>query len=90
MHGSGGVAKRPGTQRRKLKAQESILQFCVQERMTDVEDNHFKIGVDDWDIIGQCTASLMTVSVVVKQAEGDKYPTSSPISTPKHRGGHGG
>ena len=25
----------------------------------------------------QCTASLMTVSAVVKQVEGDKYPTSS-------------
>ncbi len=33
------------------------------------------MGVDDWDIIGQCTVSLMTVTVVVKQAEGDKYPT---------------
>ncbi len=48
--------------------------------MTDVsEGNHFKMGVDDFpgDIIGQCTASLMTVAAVVKQAEGDKYPTSS-------------
>ena len=60
-----------------MKAQDSIQQFCVQERMTDVEGNHFKMGVDDWDIIGQCTASLMTVAAVVKQAEGDKYPTSS-------------
>ena len=60
-----------------MKTQEIIQQFCVQERMTDVEDNHFKMGVDDWDIIGQCTASLMTVAAVVKQAEGDKYPTSS-------------
>ena len=33
-----------------MKAQESIQQFCVQERMTDVEGNHFKMGVDDWDI----------------------------------------
>ena len=45
-----------------MKAQESIQEFCVQERMTDVEGNHFKMGVDDWDIIGQCTASLMTVA----------------------------
>jgi hypothetical protein len=45
--------------------------------MTDVEVNHFKMGVDDWDIIGQCTVSLMTVVSVVKQEEGDKYPTSS-------------
>jgi hypothetical protein len=44
---------------------------------TDVEGNHFKMGVDDWDIIGQCTSSLMTVAVVVKQEEGDKYPTIS-------------
>ncbi len=29
---------------------------------TDVEGNHFKMGVDDWDIIGQCTTSLMTVT----------------------------
>ena len=36
-----------------MKAQESIQEFCVQERMTDVEGNHFKMGVDDWDIIGQ-------------------------------------
>jgi hypothetical protein len=60
-----------------MKAQESIQQFCVQERITDVEGNHFKMGVDDWDIIGQCTSSLMTVAAVVKQAKGDKYPTSS-------------
>lgn len=45
--------------------------------MTDVEGNHFKMGVDDWDIIGQCTSSLMTVAAVVKQTEGDKYPTNS-------------
>ncbi len=49
----------------------------MQERMTNVEDKYFKMGVDDWDIIGQCASSLMTVAVVVKQAEGDKYPPSS-------------
>jgi len=48
-----------------MKAQENIQQFCVQERMTNVEGNHFKMGVDDWDIIGQCTSSLMTVTAVV-------------------------
>ncbi len=61
----------------RMKGQETIQEFCVQERMTDVEGNHFKMGVDDWDIIGQCTTSLMTVAAVVKQVEGDKYPTSS-------------
>jgi hypothetical protein len=35
------------------------------------------MGVDDCDIIGQCTTSLMTVAAVVKQEEGDKYSTSS-------------
>jgi hypothetical protein len=44
---------------------------------TDVEGNHFKMGVDDWDIIGQCTSSLMTVTSVVKQVEDDKYRTNS-------------
>jgi hypothetical protein len=44
---------------------------------TDFEGNHFKMGVDDWDIIGQCTSSSMTVGDVVKQEEGDKHPTSS-------------
>jgi hypothetical protein len=42
---------------------------------TDVEGNHFKMGVDDWDIVGQCTVSLMTVTPVVKQTEGYKSPT---------------
>jgi len=51
----------------------------VQERMTDVEGKHFKMGVDVLDIIGQCSSSLMTVATVVEQAEGDKYPTSSLI-----------
>jgi nicotinamidase-related amidase len=37
---------------------------------TDVEDMHVKMGVDDWDIIGQCTSSLMTVTSVVKQGGG--------------------
>ena len=46
----------------------------MQERMTDVKGNHFKMGVDDWDITGQCTVSLMTVAAVVKQTEGDKHP----------------
>ena len=59
-----------------MKTQENIQQFCVQVRMVDVEVKHFKVGVDDWDIIGQCTSSLMTVTVVVKQSEGDQYPTS--------------
>ena len=37
----------------------------------------FKLGFEDWDIIGQGTASLTTIAAVVKQDEGDKYVTSS-------------
>jgi hypothetical protein len=29
------------------------------------------MGVEDWDIIGQTTTSLTTITAVVKQAEGD-------------------
>ena len=35
------------------------------------------MGFEDWDIIGQGTASLTTIAAVVKQAEGDQYVTSS-------------
>ena len=47
-----------------MKAQESIQQFCVQEKLTDVDGKNFKMGVEDWDIIGQCTVSLMTIAAV--------------------------
>jgi hypothetical protein len=59
----------------RLRTHDPGIERSVGE--TDVQGNHFKMGVDDWDIIGQCTTSLMTVTVVVKQTEGDKYPTSS-------------
>ena len=36
------------------------------------------MGFEDWDIIGQGTASLTTIAAVVtEQAEGHKYVTSS-------------
>ena len=35
------------------------------------------MGSQDWDIIGQGTASLTKITAVVKKAEGDKYVTSS-------------
>jgi len=34
------------------------------------------MGFEDWDIIGQGTASLSTITTVVKKAEGDKYVTN--------------
>ena len=37
---------------------------------------NFKMGFEDWDIIGQGTASLSTITTVVKKAEGDKYVTN--------------
>ncbi len=41
-----------------METQESIQQVCVQEKVTDVDGKHskVKIRVEDWDIIGQCTA----------------------------------
>ena len=38
---------------------------------------NFKMRFEDWDIIGQGTASLSTVTSVVEQSEDDKYVTSS-------------
>jgi hypothetical protein len=37
-----------------------------------------------WDIIGQGTVSLTTISVVVKHTEGDKYVTSSLVLSFMH------
>ncbi len=36
----------------------------MQEKVTDVDGKHSKVKmrVEDWDIIGQCTASLMTIA----------------------------
>jgi hypothetical protein len=43
----------------------------------DGDGKNFKMGFEDWDIIGQGTASLTTITAVVKKAEDDKYVTSS-------------
>ena len=51
--------------------------YCVKEEMRDGDGKNFEMGFEDWDIIGQGTASLTTITAVVKQAEGDKYVTSS-------------
>ena len=45
--------------------------------MTDGDGKNFKMAFEDWDIIGQGTSSLTTITAVVKKAEGDKYVTSS-------------
>ena len=60
-----------------MTAQESVQMYCVKEQMTDGDGNKFNMSFEDWDIIGQDTTSLSTVTVVVKQEEGDKYVTSS-------------
>jgi hypothetical protein len=51
--------------------------MTVQEQMTDGDGNKFNMSFEDWDVIGQGTASLSTIAAVVKQEEGDKYVTSS-------------
>jgi hypothetical protein len=40
--------------------------YCVKEQMTDCDGKNFKMGVEDWNIIGQGTASLTQVAAVVK------------------------
>ena len=60
-----------------MTVQESVKMYCVKEQMTDGDGNKFNMSFEDWDIIGQVTASLSTVAAVVKQAEGNKYVTSS-------------
>ena len=49
--------------------------------MRDGDGKNFKIGFEDWDIIGQGTASLTTIAAVVKKDEGDKYVASSLVLT---------
>ena len=51
----------------------TVQMYCVKKQMTDCDGKNFKMGFEDWDIIGQNTASLTTVTAVVKQAEGDKH-----------------
>jgi hypothetical protein len=49
-----------------------------QEQMTNGDGRNLKMGFEDWDFIGQGTASLTTIAAVVtEQAEGHKYVTSS-------------
>ena len=60
-----------------MTVQESVQMYCVKEQMTDGDGNKFNMSFEDWDVIGQGTASLSTIAAVVKQAEGDKYVTSS-------------
>ena len=58
--------------------------YCVKEKMTDGDGNKFNMSFEDWDIIGQDTTSLSTVTVVVKQEEGDKYVTGSLVVIHKY------
>ena len=51
--------------------------YCVKEEMRDGDGKNFKMGFEDWYIIGQGTVSLKTIVVVVKQSEDDKYVTSN-------------
>ena len=39
------------------------------------------MGFEDWDIIGQGTSSLTTITTVVKQTEGDKYVIDVKVDT---------
>ena len=52
----------------------STLQRCVM----------MMVSSKRWDIIGQGTVSLTTISAVVKHAEGDKYVTNSLVLSFMH------
>ena len=60
-----------------MTAQESVQMYCVKHQMTDGDGNKFNMSFEDWDVIGQGTASLSTIADVVKQEEGNEYVTSS-------------
>ena len=60
-----------------MTAQENVQMYCVKEQITDGDGNKFNMSFEDWDIIGQGTSSLSTVTSVVEQSEDDKYVTSS-------------
>jgi hypothetical protein len=68
-----------------MKVQESVQMYCVKEEMRDGDGKNFKMGFEDWDIIGQGTASLTTITAVVKKAEGDKYVNKHPELNLKER-----
>ena len=41
----------------KLRMFRKTFSFFVREKMTEVDDKHFKMGAEGWDIVGQCIAS---------------------------------
>lgn len=57
-----------------LRRQSSIQLFDVRYKGGDA---YKKLLIHHWDIIGEIVASLAPAAEIVKQAEGDKYPTSS-------------
>ncbi len=60
-----------------MTTQENVQMYCVKEQMTDGDGNKFNMSFEDWDVVGQGTASLSTIAAVVNQTKGDKYVTSS-------------
>ena len=44
-----------------MKVKESVQMYCVKEEMRDGDGKNFKMGFEDWDIIGQGTSSLTTI-----------------------------
>jgi hypothetical protein len=60
-----------------MRSQDSIQTYSVRQQMKDSDGKDLKMGYEDWEIIGEATASLTTIAGIVKQAEGDKYVTAS-------------
>ena len=49
-----------------IKTHEIVQMYCVKVQMTDGDGKNVKMGFEDWDIIGQDTPSLTTITDVVK------------------------
>jgi hypothetical protein len=49
-----------------MKTHENVRMHCVKEQMTDGDGKDVKMGFEDWDIIGQGTSPLTTITTVVK------------------------
>ena len=55
-----------------MKGQDRVQMYFVKEQMPNGDGRNFKMVFEDWNIIGQGTASLTTIAAVVtEKAEGN-------------------
>jgi hypothetical protein len=56
--------------------QHTIQTYLVKEKIKSDDGKDLKMDVEDWEILGESTASLNIIAAIVKQAEGDEYTTA--------------